>query len=62
MGLSTELEDIYCAMNDILELSVNNMHTFRVFKLYILTKNSLDQFENLIRNTLQNTLQMLGVM
>ena len=52
MGLSTEFEDIYCAMYDILELSVDNMHTFRAFKLYILTKKFLAQFEHLIRNTL----------
>ena len=51
MVLSAELKDIHCAMN-ILELSVDNMHTFRAFKLYMLTKISLEQFEHLIRNTL----------
>ena len=47
-------------MNDILELSVDNMYIFRAFKLYILTKNSLEQFEHLIRNTLWMVLP-LGV-
>ena len=52
MELSTEPEDMHWAMNDISELSVDNMYTFRVFKVYILTKNFLEQFEPLIRNTL----------
>ena len=52
MGLPAELKDIYCATNDILELSVDNIYTFRAFKLHILTKISLEQFEHLIRNTL----------
>ena len=36
-------------MNDILELFVDNMCTFRAFKLYILTKHSSGQYEHLIR-------------